>query len=105
MTGRTPAPSHEVGAGPGTTASGIVLTLYSRDYCHLCHEMLAQVNALRASHGFEVQVADVDTNPEWADLYGNDVPVLFHGTREIARHRLVPGALEGYLRAAVAAAD
>lgn len=105
MTGRTYAPSQEGGAGPGTAASCIVLTLYSRNYCHLCHEMLAQVNVLRASHGFEVQVADVDTNPEWDELYGNDVPVLLHGTREIARHRLVPGALEGYLRTAVAAAD
>jgi len=35
------------------------LTLYFRDYCSLCHQMLAQLQPLRQQYGFDIQVVDV----------------------------------------------
>ena len=43
------------------------MRLYSRNYCHLCHDMLAALEALRGEPGvpdFEIEVLDVDADPE-----------------------------------------
>jgi len=79
------------------SGAGIVFTLYSRDYCHLCHEMLAELNAIRSTLAFEVVVVDVDSDPGLEARFGEWVPVLFHQARELARYRLVVTALEDYL--------
>jgi thioredoxin reductase (NADPH) len=53
--------------------------LYSRNYCHLCHDMLAALEALRGEPGmpeFEVEVVDVDADPALEVKYDELVPVL-----------------------------
>lgn len=55
------------------------LKLFSRDYCHLCHDMLAALKALRGEPGvphFEIEVLDVDADPELEVKYDELVPVL-----------------------------
>jgi len=55
------------------------LTLYSRDYCHLCHDMLAALETLRGEAGgphFEIEVVDVDADPVLEAKYNELVPVL-----------------------------
>lgn len=55
------------------------LRLFSRDYCHLCHDMLAALEALRGEPGladFEIDVVDVDADPDLEARYGELVPVL-----------------------------
>jgi len=74
-----------------------VLTLLSRGYCRLCQDMLDAVDALRAEFGFVLDVVDVDAAPELEARYGEDVPVLLHRDRELARHRLEPERLRRYL--------
>lgn len=76
---------------------GLRLTLLSRSYCHLCDDMLASVTALRAEFGFEIDVIDVDSAPLLEARYGEDVPVLLHRDRELARHRLDARELRRYL--------
>jgi len=76
---------------------GIVFTLYSRECCHLCHEMLADLNAIRSTLAFDVVVVDVDSDPGLEARFGELVPVLFHQARELARYRLAVPALEAYL--------
>lgn len=73
------------------------LTLLSRGYCHLCDDMRILVDAIRQEFGFELVVVDVDSDPEIEQRYGEDVPVLLHQGREIARHRLQPEVLRRYL--------
>jgi hypothetical protein len=74
------------------------LTLYSRGYCHLCHEMQAQLEALRGDFAFEIEVVDVDRDPVLEQRFGEDVPVLLHDGAELARHRMDGDAIRAYLR-------
>ena len=52
--------------------------LYSRDYCHLCHDMLAALESMRGEFepGFVIDVIDVDSDPALLVLYDELVPVL-----------------------------
>ena len=75
----------------------VVLTLYSRAYCHLCHEMLAGLEPLREAFGFDLVVLDVDADSALEERFGELVPVLAHGERELARYRLDPAIVRAYL--------
>ena len=83
----------------GSGGQGIVFTLYSREYCHLCHDMLAELDAMRKIRGFDLTVVDVDSDPGLEARFGDLVPVLYHQARELARYRLAVPALEAYLDA------
>ena len=76
------------------TRPGPRLVLYSRNYCHLCEDMLA---ALRGELRFQLEVVDVDADPEIEQRYDELVPVLMHGDRELARWRLDADALRADL--------
>ena len=55
------------------------MRLYSRDYCHLCQDMLAALEALRGEPGvgfFDIDVVDVDADPALEAKYDELVPVL-----------------------------
>jgi thioredoxin reductase (NADPH) len=73
------------------------LTLYSRAYCHLCHDMRSQVESLMQEFGFALDVLDVDADAALEAQYNELVPVLKHGELELARYRLEPEALRAYL--------
>ena len=73
------------------------LTLYSRVYCHLCHEMADGVESVRAEMPFDLDVLDVDADPALEARFNELVPVLMHGEHELARHRLDPDKLRAYL--------
>lgn len=73
------------------------LTLYSRVYCHLCHEMADVVEGVRAETPFDLEVLDVDADPVLEARFNELVPVLMHGELELARYRLEPDKLRAYL--------
>ena len=64
------------------------LTLVSRCYCHLCHEMEQALLPLAAEFGFDVDIVDVDTDPELEALYDELVPVLLHRGTELCHYFL-----------------
>lgn len=74
-----------------------VLTVYSRADCHLCDEMLEALRNLQGLRHFEIQVVDVDSDPELCRRHGEKVPVLMHGSRELCHFRLEPAAVTAYL--------
>jgi glutaredoxin len=76
---------------------GIRLTLYSRNYCHLCEEMIAILRRLQAELRFELEIVDVDSAPELERRYGEKVPVLTRGGEEICQYRLDPAVFAEYL--------
>lgn len=76
---------------------GQVLTVYSREYCHLCHDMVAALEALRPQHGFDLVVIDVDEDEALERRFGERVPVLLAGERELCHYFLDPAALDAYL--------
>lgn len=75
-----------------------LLTLYSRHYCHLCDDMLAGLQSMQSVLGFELTVVDVDSQPALEAAYGERVPVLTHGERELCHYRLDQPAVTEYLR-------
>lgn len=69
------------------------LTLYYREGCHLCEEMLQALRGLQPRLGFRLQLLDVDRDPGLRRRYDEWVPVLNHGEREICHYRLDEAAL------------
>ncbi len=74
-----------------------MLTLVSRTYCHLCLEMELALHPLADEFGLEVEVLDVDTDPELLALYDERVPVLLHGDEELCHYFLDLAKVRDYL--------
>lgn len=66
----------------------MTLTLISRAYCHLCHDMELALLPLVAEFGISVDVLDVDADPELEALYNERVPVLLHEGAELCHYFL-----------------
>jgi thiol-disulfide isomerase/thioredoxin len=76
---------------------GPELVLYSRDYCHLCHDMIEAMRPLQQARGFKLKVVDVDADPELERRYGDKVPVLEAAGEEICHYFLDPAAVDAFL--------
>ena len=72
-------------------------TLYSRSYCHLCRDMAAALDAARCANPFELEVVDLDEHPELEARYGEWVPVLALGEREVFHYHFDAALLEAAL--------
>lgn len=86
-------------AAPTRPARG-QFTLLVRDGCHLCVAMRAALDPLAAAAGFDIDEVDIDADPALEARWGEDVPVLLAGERELCRHRLDRAALAAFLAAA-----
>jgi len=75
--------------------------VYSRRGCHLCEVMLQKAEPLCRGLA-EIIVRDVDTQAEWADRYGLDVPVLILDGAEVCRHEFDDEAFLAALQGAKA---
>jgi glutaredoxin len=69
-------------------AGPLDITLYTRQGCHLCEEAKRQIAPLIAQFHAKLLEVDVDSDPTLHQLYTNDVPVIFLGSRKVAKHRL-----------------
>jgi glutaredoxin len=76
------------------------LTVYGREYCHLCSDMVEALEALQPRYGFTLEVVDVDEDEALEQRYGTLVPVLVAGGEEICHYFLDPAALDAYLASA-----
>jgi thioredoxin reductase (NADPH) len=70
---------------PGTVPT---LTVLSRSYCHLCEELLAALKQYQRRYDFEIEVLDVDSDPRLEEKWGDKVPVLLDGERELCHYHL-----------------
>jgi thioredoxin reductase (NADPH) len=77
----------------------VPLTLYVRKYCHLCDDMLAELDSLRSTLTFTVDLVDVDADAQIEARYGELVPVLAHRETPICHYFLDRAALTAYLDA------
>lgn len=75
----------------------IELTLMSRGYCHLCHDMEAALAPLATEFGAAVRVVDVDADPALEARYDELVPVLLHGETELCHYFLDEAKTREYL--------
>jgi glutaredoxin len=70
------------------------LTVLSREYCHLCQEMVTALQQLQGRFSFQVEVVDVDLHPGLEEKWGDKVPVLLDGERELCHYFLDVEVLE-----------
>ncbi|KZE25303.1 thioredoxin reductase (NADPH) [Crenobacter luteus] len=75
------------------------LTLYFREYCSLCHQMLAELAPWRERYGFELAVVDVDADAALVERFDELVPVLMDGDVEICHYHLDAARLAAHLDA------
>ena len=75
----------------------IELTLISRSYCHLCHDMEVALTPLADEFGALVTVVDVDADPALEARYDELVPVLLHGETELCHYVLDEAKTREYL--------
>lgn len=73
------------------------LTLYFREYCSLCHQMLAELQPWLQKHGFALDVIDVDADPVLEERFNELVPVLMDGEHEICHYHLDTQRLAAHL--------
>ena len=52
------------------------VTVYSRQGCHLCDDAENVLESLREELNFEIDVIDIDIDPELIKLYSDQVPVI-----------------------------
>jgi hypothetical protein len=78
----------------------VQLTLLTRAYCHLCDEMRDALAPLAAAAGATIEEVDVDAQPALEARWGEHVPVLLAGERELCRYRLDRAALAAYFASA-----
>jgi hypothetical protein len=78
------------------TAARVVV--YSRADCCLCDEALAEIELARRSLEFGLAVIDVDSDPELAERYGHEVPVVEVDGRKAFKFRLTARELLRRLR-------
>jgi glutaredoxin len=64
------------------------VTVYSREGCHLCEDLLADLRELAAEHAFEIDVRDVDSKTEWRERYDARVPVVECGGKFVCEYFL-----------------
>ncbi len=76
------------------------LTLLVRAYCHLCDEMRDAVRPLAAKAGLALAEIDVDGDAELEARWGERVPVLLAGNRELCHYRFDRTAFAAYLSGA-----
>jgi len=75
----------------------IDLTLLSRSYCHLCHDMEVALTPLAEEFGATVTVLDVDADAALEAKYDELVPVLLHGDTELCHYFLNEPKTREYL--------
>ncbi len=75
----------------------IELTLISRDYCHLCHDMAVALKPIAEEFGASINVLDVDADPALEACFDELVPVLLHGDNELCHYFLDEAKTREYL--------
>ena len=78
-------------------AGVITLTLIHRTGCHLCEAMWVELDGIRSSGVVEFDCIDLAREPQLEERYGDRIPLLFHGERELARYFLDAERLDSYL--------
>lgn len=73
------------------------LTVLSREYCHLCEELIAALKQFQGRYSFRIEVVDVDRDRRLEEKWGDKVPVLLDGEREICHHFLDYEAVDARL--------
>ena len=73
------------------------LHVYSRRGCHLCEVLIEELQPLIRGHA-DLEVRDIDADPDWHERFWSDIPVVEFEGQVICRHFLDRDAITGILR-------
>ena len=73
------------------------VTIYSRTGCHLCRVVYRMARRLQRDLPFQLEYVDVGTHCDWAQRFGDRVPVVLINEQEACSGRIT----ENQLRRAV----
>ncbi len=76
-----------------------VFTVLSREWCHLCHDLIASLAPLAAELGWTIQTLDVDQDPVLEAKWDEWVPVVLHGETVLCHYHLDEAAIRTYCSA------
>lgn len=75
------------------------LTVYSRDDCHLCHDMTEALRVWQTRLVFDFMVIDIEGDAELTAKYGLIIPVLTaENDKVLCYGRLNPNTLQTHLQ-------
>jgi thioredoxin reductase (NADPH) len=78
-------------------AGGARLIVFGRPGCHLCEEVVEQIEPLCRAAGIRMQVANVDERTDWRLRYGARIPVICAGDEELSAWPLDRTRIEAWL--------
>jgi len=73
-----------------------LLTVYSRRGCHLCEDLLAELETWLRGRA-RIEVIDVDSDASLRDSYGLRVPVVSASGRELCHYHLDRAVVQAWL--------
>jgi glutaredoxin len=73
------------------------LTLYTRRGCHLCQDMEQHLMLFQKQYDFSLHIVDIDADKLLQLRYGERVPVLAAGEREICHYFFNKDLVQQYL--------
>jgi predicted DCC family thiol-disulfide oxidoreductase YuxK len=71
----------------------IRLTLYSRRGCPLCDDMMIDLEMAARGRDLEFEVVDIESSADLVRRFGERIPVLCEGERELCHGHLDVAAL------------
>jgi len=80
-----------------TRMAARILTLYTRDGCHLCEDMQAIVAPLARQYGYALERVDIAGVSELEARFGEEIPVLFIDGRKAFKFRVTERELRKQL--------
>jgi glutaredoxin len=72
--------------------------LYTRPGCHLCDEAKAQIAAADCADEYVLEEINIDDDPELAELYGWEIPVVKINDIKAFKYRLTSAEFKSKLR-------
>lgn len=85
--------------GGGPRAEHLVVTVYTREQCCLCHKAIDLLEERRKRYGFRIVAVDIDDDPELVAKYGEQIPVVVFGDKTRFRTIVNPALLDRLLAA------
>jgi thiol-disulfide isomerase/thioredoxin len=77
-------------------AKNTTLTLYTRQGCHLCEDMLQMLEKSQKEYGFLLNIVDIDTDEFLQRRYGEWIPMLMAGEQELFHYYFDQQVLKAY---------
>lgn len=71
-------------------------TVMSRQWCHLCHDLLEALEPLAVELGWRIEVFDVDADPILEARWNELVPVVLAGDRVLCHYHLDEAVVRAY---------